>query len=136
MSSIINDNIYEGNEGAQFALSIWSDPNNTGVTIGFEWLWDMEIVDDESPVGINEKEIDNSINLYPTVAENEITIDITDPSVMIESVYFYSADGKLIKIEDVSKNKKINIGCLTSSSYYLVVINTNKGSVKKRLIKK
>ena len=137
-SGIIDNYILDGDKHAAYDIFILNG-NRTGVTVGYSNgsnIWDMLIIDDEEPLSISEQKIDNSISLYPTIANNEITIDITDPSVMIESVYFYSADGKLNQIEDVNKNKKINIDCLTSSGYYMVVINTNKGSVKKRFIKK
>jgi len=134
---LMDNNIYEGDKGVGFSIHISND-NGTGATIGWNWVWDMKIIeDDEKPeTSINEEDIDDLISLYPTVADNEISIEIANPNTIIESIIFYSSDGKINKIAEVEKNKKINIDFLTSSGYYLASIITNKGIINKRFIKK
>ena len=136
-AGLIDNNIYQGNKGAGFSMFMYDD-NGTGAIIGSNWTWDILIIEDEekSTTGINEEDIDYLIHLFPTVADNEISIEIANPNTIIESIFFYSSDGKINKITEVEKNKKINIDFLKSSGYYLASINTNKGNVKKRFIKK
>ena len=78
-----------------------------------------------------ENELRNSIALFPNPMRAELKIN-NPYELVIESVRVFDLYGKeILKTEE---NKNININHLTSG-VYLVVINTEKGAISKRMIK-
>lgn len=88
------------------------------------------------PVGINDYELRNKVNLYPNPAKNELTIASQSASLPISKIEIMSLTG--VKVAQVDfKNelsKTIDISSLATGIYF-VKIQTAKGLVVKKFVK-
>ncbi len=80
-------------------------------------------------LGVNEV-LDTKISIYPNPTSNYIIIDSEYP---IESIKFYSIQGKLV-LKENNLTSRVNISHLPTGVYF-IKIETYKGSVFKRLLK-
>ena len=75
---------------------------------------------------------DNSITLYPNPARQEVNISSEN---IINSIEVYNSLGKKVYLTNVKATEKtLDINTL-SKGVYIIEINTDKGYVRKKLIK-
>jgi hypothetical protein len=92
----------------------------------------------EMPLGTNEVSINmKTIVLYPNPAE--AVIHISNPQrIVLDKLSVYDMDGRLVRtinLNGIESEKNIDVSDLASAAY-LVIIQGEKGSITKRLIKK
>ncbi|GAL88015.1 conserved hypothetical protein-possibly heme/hemopexin utilization protein huxA [Jejuia pallidilutea] len=86
-----------------------------------------------STLGLEEVSLRNLISLYPNPFENELFFDIAN-NIQIENVKVYSITGQLLRSYK-GVDKKINLSNL-ANGVYIIAINSNEGSITKRMVKK
>ena len=92
----------------------------------------------ESVLGTQEVGIDiSSVALYPNPAKDVVTLH-NPQSVVVEQAVIYDLNGKLVRTFDLrgqgTQNYTLDVSTLQMATY-LVVIQTEKGTVTKQLIK-
>lgn len=98
-------------------------PTVTGVATG---------IFDKFPVGLKENVLDNSaLNIYPNPAAAELNITL-DRSYLPNETRIYSQLGQLVYQKDYSAT--VDLSALQSGIYFLEV-RTDKGIVRKKLVK-
>lgn len=77
------------------------------------------------------------VKLFPNPAGNEITLEVSNPTMLIQSVNIYDLQGKLMSsMTDFSKQQHtISTKNLTSGLYFVEITNTDGSSLIKKLIK-
>lgn len=80
----------------------------------------------------NEFSLDQSLSLYPNPASDIVTINKAS-DISIDSVSIYDTLGKLTSLQLV--NGQVNISALTSGVYFMN-INTSRGTLTQKIIKK
>jgi len=113
------DNIY----AAQNNLA----PYNTWTVIGNYFYSDNCTLN-------TEKFIAKNIHVYPNPTTDHIFIDVEDSKITIKSVHILDNTGKWIRTVE-NDYKKIFMGDL-STGQYLLVINSDIGSISKKVLKK
>ena len=90
---------------------------------------------DFSVLSINETSLpDNIVKIYPNPVNEKINIDI-DKSYVIESIKILDMKGSVLyKDKTITNNTIVNTSFLTSG-HYLLFIQTNKGSITKKILK-
>lgn len=90
---------------------------------------------DFSVLSINETSLpDNIVKIYPNPVNEKINIDI-DKSYVIESIKILDMKGSVLyKDKTITNNTTVNTSFLTSG-HYLLFIQTNKGSITKKILK-
>ena len=108
--------------------------DNLEVTAGFQQPTFME--DETPPVGITD--ITGEINVYPVPATNVVTISGTDFNEVTTRVRLYNLEGKRMEFStERSENTiKLDLGRLSSGTYYLTLINETNNTIAKYKILK
>lgn len=83
-------------------------------------------------LNVNEVSLQSLISLYPNPATDIVTINKTS-DISIDSVTIFDTLGKSISLQLV--NGQVNISALTSGVYFMN-INTSRGSLTQKIIKK
>lgn len=112
-----------------FAVQLFSDTNMSSS----ENLFDNVVVSAVSTanlLAVDEFNKKVSVDVYPNPASDYININTKEK---IKSVYLYNASG--IRVGKYSDSKSIDIKSLPKGTY-LVNINTEKGNITKKIIKK
>ncbi|MEN9971720.1 MAG: hypothetical protein RIS20_67 [Bacteroidota bacterium] len=114
---------------ANLQLKPWLDPSNTGV---------LEFAGSSNPcsgVGLTEIE-DNSINIYPNPANNELFVDITKSNIQVTLIEILDLNGKLLFSQQLSKDTfiKLNTSSLVQGMYQ-IRITSDLQTFSKRFIK-
>ena len=78
--------------------------------------------------------IENQISIHPNPSSSLINIDVHDATSSIEKVSLYNSIGSLV-LEKVSSLNSISIENFSQGVYFLK-IETNKGSITKKIIRK
>ena len=107
-------------------LKPWLDPSNTGV---------LEFAGSSNPCsGVGFNELDEiQISIFPNPVNDELFVDITDASVMIESLELYDLNGKvLISIPVVDQTVlKLNTSTLVNGIYQIKLTSKQKVFTKR-----
>ena len=83
-------------------------------------------------MGVENISEDNSITLYPNPTSKDVNISSEN---IINSIEVFNSIGQRVYQTKVnSKSKSINISSL-SKGVYIIVANTDKGYIRKKLIK-
>jgi len=85
----------------------------------------------EQPLGINQLNADNKINIYPNPAQNNFTIETSTNQKQTVSVF--DVNGNLILSQIITGTTNIDAGNLISGVYNINITN-NAGVVNKRLV--
>jgi uncharacterized protein (TIGR02145 family) len=84
--------------------------------------------------GLKEDDPGNSIRIYPNPATSMITVE--NPSVQNTDFIIYDLVGKPVLQKKLTKNKTVEDISSFPSGVYFIIINTEKGFVSQKLIKK
>ena len=83
--------------------------------------------------GIKNVEFSNNVNIYPTLADNELTIAGNTNFMHIE---IFNLQGKLMKcMDNVAAGGKINISSLTPGIYMIRISDYKNFSTTKKFVK-
>jgi hypothetical protein len=101
-----------------------------------EKIGTITITLEEVILGIEQNDLNDSISIYPNPADDYLTI--SNNNTGIETIELYSVLGnKVFEKTDInSLTKSINISNLPSGVYLLKVIDSEKKSATKRIIKR
>ena len=90
----------------------------------------------ESNLSVDENDAFN-LKLFPNPAKNEITIDISNSTMIIQSVTIYNIQGKLILSISEFGSQEITISTkdLSRGIYIVKITDTEGGSINKKIIK-
>ncbi|MDB9961610.1 T9SS type A sorting domain-containing protein, partial [Oceanihabitans sp.] len=91
----------------------------------------------EDDLGVDENELVSSLKIYPNPAIDNLNLT-NSKGVLIESINFYDISGRIVKRIDVNNNDlyiRVNISEL-SSGIYLMILDSDRGQFKKKVIKK
>ena len=92
---------------------------------------DQSYFDEDCSLSVNENNLESSITIYPNPVVDELTIDLNS-GLELKQAFIYSLSGQLI----AQTNKpNLNLERL-NSGFYILIIETNKGIVNKKLVKK
>jgi len=92
----------------------------------------LVVTPSDETTGISNEELKKQVNIYPIVFKNIINIE-HNIDIEIKNIKLYNNIGKKIPVE--LNNSKIIIPNLPSA-YYFLLINTSKGSVSYKILKK
>ena len=124
-----------GDLGIGFNLELSNDcPADVSVDPLRE-IFDIRILDNETNSA--RKIIDSeSINLFPTLAENLVTINSDVHQIV--NIKLYGSDGKILKISNEINNyhTTLDLSDLQFSGFVFVHIETNEGVILKKIYKK
>ena len=97
-----------------------------------EWsLYERQYFEVDGVLGIVEEQVLTSIKVYPNPVVSNLRIELSSDN-RIELVRFYDLSGKLVK---TNNDNDIDVSEL-SSGVYLINVQTKKGVVTKRIVKK
>ena len=135
---VIDDNIFEEDEGTGFAFGI-TNPNGTGATVDFDQNhFDILIKDNDGNTSTQNETLSNEIKVFPVIVLDQTTIKVSETgNSWIEAVRVFSLDGRE-SLDFQFQNEKevrIDLSSLDNSGYYYVYIKTNLGLVTKKIIK-
>jgi hypothetical protein len=85
-----------------------------------------------NPIGIKDLEINYQINVYPNPATDKIWIEQNKKDIKIEEIVLIDAYGTEHKTFMKNKNE-VDISTL-NSGVYILILNTNKGLLRKKFI--
>lgn len=115
---------------SSYAPNFWSCPGNEMIA--------LPICHEYSTLSINEVKLENEIlSIYPNPFTNQLNLKKLQDGVDIIDIKMFSLTGELVKYWDLSKsNSNINTISIyegNPTGMYIIVINTNKGIVRKIL---
>lgn len=137
---VINDEECEGNEGKGFVISIIDGPFD--VLVGNAFLFDILITDEEDCINstFDAEYLSSLISVAPTIVTNRTSLVVEENSLSIQGIRVFSANGQLLKqipVDGISGGTiDLDLSYLPARGYYLIAIQTNKGLITKRIIKK
>jgi glucose/arabinose dehydrogenase len=122
--------VFNGNGWTTFGEDINGELYIAGITSDTVY----KIVDPS--LGVDENDAFN-VKLFPNPANNEITLDISNSTMILQSVAIYSLQGKLISSISEFNTQSISISTkeLTSGMYFVEITNTDGNRAVKKLIK-
>jgi hypothetical protein len=109
-----------------------TDANN-GVAPYDIWIKDISATyseDCEYALGINDELLAEGLNMYPNPVTSSFVVETKEP---IESVQVYTVLGQ--KVKEVNSNFNSISTDILSKGVYMIIINSEKGSTMRRLIK-
>ncbi len=134
LCEVFDDSESEPTEVATFKLEVVDDPNFE-VFIGFPELFWVSILDDE-PNAVVDIGLQKQVTLFPTIAQNTITISSSLDGFKINGLYLYSPNGQE---EFYIRGNNLNTFSFDVSNlsrgYHTVIIYSSKGVLAKRFIK-
>jgi len=138
LGKIIDDNENECEEGKGFTFNIVGGTLN--VTAGFDYLWDMLIIDDECINSTTKEQqiINNYLSIYPSVISDYTNIELLSPSIDLKSVAITDLQGRVLRnipFDELSIHNRLDLSFLQNQGYYVLLFKTNKGLIAKRIIK-
>ena len=122
--------VFSGNNWTTFGEDVDGELYIAG--IGSDTVF--KIVD--ASLSVDENDAFN-VKLFPNPANNEITLDISNSTMILQSINIYSVQGKLISSISDFNTQSISISTkeLTSGMYFVEITNTEDNRTVKKLIK-
>ncbi|WP_136480696.1 T9SS type A sorting domain-containing protein [Cognatitamlana onchidii] len=102
-------------------------------TVDKAFNYSSELVVSDATLGLDKNVLSHSVKVYPNPANDVITI--TTKNIDITSISLYSVLGEQVLSGLALKNDRLNISELSRGVYFMK-INSDQGSVTKRIIKK
>ena len=84
-------------------------------------------------LGVNQNDFSSAITISPNPMKNTISIS-NDSDAILSSIEIIDLNGKIVKKVTADSSNQINVSNLSSGTYF-VTINSDKGTVTKKVIK-
>jgi hypothetical protein len=125
-----------GTGNIEFYSALLAADGNMSTSGDITYLTSLEISEDITSNVITSN-LNDYVKVFPTLVEESISIEITK-NIELNKLTIYSISGKRIFQKLISTNNtmcKINLNHLTKG-IYIININTTKGIISKKIIKK
>lgn len=121
---------FSGNGWTTFGEDINGELYIAGISSGTVY----KIID--ATLGVDEK-TSFEVKLFPNPANNQITIQITNSTMVIQSVRIFSIEGELISTISGFDQQLLNVSTqdLSSGMYFIEITNAKGNSTREKLIK-
>ena len=131
LGNINNDNLIEDTESSYFVLSV---PNNGDYIIDDQNnILTFKVIDDDNTTSIHNANLKEEFSVFPVVFNKSININYSN-NISILEIEIINSQGQ--KIEFNNDNNKVLSFNTIPSAYYFLFIQTNKGSLSYKILKK
>ena len=122
VSTLLIDNILVTNPGLSYNFSNVTTNHTIQVTFG--------------TIGINESEIAQLVELYPNPTSSYIDIRVKNDQLGVKETQLFDMYGKLIQVVELQDNSsRLDVSHL-SAGIYFIKMETAKGTITKKFVKK
>lgn len=146
-------NMYRNNTGSGYPYNIGGLVTITTADAGSSYYyyfynWEVQGADCQSAAtavtanvsictGLNEARAENSVQLYPNPANDQLTFALTEElASSAKSIEVYDALGKIVRSVPVVSNRlQINVSDLAKGVYTCRLVNTSNQTIVKRFVK-